>query len=241
MCGRYVATTPPSLLAERFGAQEVVDEEEAGEAASPRWNVAPSTRVWAVVTSRSSGMRRVGPFRWGLVPNWAKDPSVGNRMINARAEKLRTSSAYKRALQRRRCIVPADAFYEWRRSPSGRGKKQPFLIRRRDGEPLAFAGLWDLWRPRDEPEAEPVRSCTIITTEADELVGRVHDRMPVVLSRRHWDGWLDPGNEDLDVVSGLLVPVPALELEMFPVSPEVNDVRNDGPGLTLPLEGHEAV
>lgn len=238
MCGRYVATTPPSLLAERFGADEVVDEDEAGEAASARWNVAPTTKVWALATSRSSGTRRLGPFRWGLVPNWAKDPSVGNRMINARVEKLRTGAAYKRALQRRRCIVPADAFYEWRRGPSGRGRSQPFLIRRRDGEPMAFAGLWDLWRPPDDPEAHPLRSCTIITTEANELVGRVHDRMPVMLSRARWEGWLDPGNEDLDVVSGLLVPTAAEELEMFPVGPEVNDVRNDSPELALPLEGH---
>ena len=103
---------------------------------------------------------------------------------------------------------------------------------------MAFAGLWDLWRPPDDPEAHPLRSCTIITTDANELVGRVHDRMPVMLSRPRWEGWLDPGNEDLDVVSGLLVPTAAEELEMFPVGPEVNDVRNDSPGLALPLDGH---
>jgi len=241
VCGRYVAATPPALLAERFGAQEVVGEEEAAEAASPRWNVAPTTKVWAVAASRSAGTRRLGPFRWGLVPNWAKTPTVGNRMINARTESVTTSPAYKRALQRRRCIVPADAFYEWRRRPSGRGRTQPFLIRRRDGEPMAFAGLWDLWRPHDDPRAEPLRSCTIITTGANDLVGRVHDRMPVMLSREHWDAWLEPGTEDLEVVSGLLVPSPARELEMFPVGTAVNDVRNEGPELALPLEGHEAV
>jgi putative SOS response-associated peptidase YedK len=175
------------------------------------------------------------------VPNWAKEPSVGNRMINARVETLRTSAAYKRALQRRRCILPADAFYEWRRSPSGRGPKQAFLIRRRDGAPMAFAGLWDFWRPRDDPEAEPVRSCTIITTAADELVGPVHDRMPVALTPERWDAWLDPSSEDLDVVSGLLVPTAAGEMEMFPVGSGVNDVRNDGPELALPLEGHGPV
>jgi len=241
MCGRYVSTTPPSLLAERFGAEEIVAEEEAGEASSPRWNVAPSTKVWAVATSRSGGTRRLGAFRWGLVPNWSKDPSAGYRMINARVEKLKTSAAFKRALQRRRCIVPADAFYEWRRGPSGRGRKQPFLIRRCDGAPFAFAGLWDLWRPADDPEAELLRSCTIITTEANQLVARVHDRMPVALPAERWDAWLDPGNEDIHAMSGLLVPVPAEEMEMFPVGLDVNDVRNDGPELALPLEGHEAV
>ena len=235
MCGRFIATAPVSALAEHFLVEEIkVAEDEV----PPRYNVAPTLDVLAVAESRSSGgVRRLGTFRWGLVPSWAKDLTIGSKLINARAESVAEKPAFRKALQRRRCIIPADAFYEWQR-PAGGGKnakKQPFVIRRRDGDPLAFAGLWEAWNDPGDPDAEWVRTCTIVTTTANELVGRLHDRMPVILPKPVWDVWLDTGLEDAAAVHALLVPSPAEDLEAYPVSTEVNDVRNDGPSLADPL------
>jgi len=230
VCGRFTSTTPPAVLAERFGVEEVRIEEEF----TPRWNVAPSLGVLAVAPSRSAGRRRLGTFRWGLVPSWAKDPSVGNRMINARAEGIATKAAFRKALARHRCIIPADAFYEWKRvGPKGR---QPYAVSRRDGDPLALAGLWEMWHDPDDLDGPPLRSCTIVTTEANELLSPVHDRMPVVLPPGAWDTWLDPAVEDLNVVKGLLVPLPSSDLAMWPVRPLVNRVDHEGPELVEPLD-----
>jgi putative SOS response-associated peptidase YedK len=208
-------------------------------------DVAPTQDVYAVATRRAKEdgekpRRQLGAFRWGLIPNWAKEASIGNKMINARAEGIDTKSAFKRALTRRRCIIPADAFYEWqvREDSAQPGKKRgrlPYVVRHKDGSPLAFAGLWEFWRPPDDPTAEPIRSCVIITTEANELLAPIHDRMPVILPPEAWDRWLDPANDDLTAIKGLLVPAPAAGFEAYPVSNRVNGVANEGPELIEPL------
>jgi putative SOS response-associated peptidase YedK len=232
MCGRYVSSTPVGVLAERFEVEDVRAPDLGA-----RFNVAPTDEVYAVAEGKD-GTRRLGTFKWGLVPFWAKDPKVGNRMINARVETLQ--SKFKRTLERRRCIIPADGFYEWQERPEGQ-KKQPFFIHGKDGAPLAFAGLWEVWHDPEEPDAEPLRTCSIITTDANQVVARTHDRMPVMLAPDAWAGWLDVDQHDLDVIEGLLVPAAPTELEVYPVSTDVNSVKNDGAHLVEPLEGHEPV
>lgn len=237
MCGRYTSTSAPADLAKAFAVDDVkVDELPV------RYNVAPTQDVYAVAERRPKEAgekvrRQLGAFRWGLVPSWAKDPAVGNKMINARAEGIATKAAYKKALVRRRCIIPADAFYEWqvRSAPGRKNSKLPYVIRHRDGSPLAFAGLWEFWRPPGDPDAEPIRSCVIITTEANELLAPVHNRMPVILPPDAWDKWLDPTVDDVTGLRRLLVPAPAEDFEAFPVSTLVNDVAHEGPDLVIPL------
>ena len=234
MCGRFTSRTPATDLAEYFGVDEVVATDLGA-----RFNVAPTDDVYAVAESHDGTTRRLGTFRWGLIPFWAKDEKVGARMINARVESLVDKPAFRRPFERRRCIIPADGFYEWERVSASR--KQPWYIRRLDGKPLAFAGLWDSWRPPGGDDAageEParLRSCVIITGEPNERVARLHDRMPVVLPPEAWDAWLDPANHDVASLQGLLVPAPAELFELVAVSTAVNDVRNDGPELIEPAE-----
>jgi putative SOS response-associated peptidase YedK len=226
MCGRFTSKTPASDLAEWFGVDEVVAPDLGA-----RFNVAPTDETYAV--AESGGVRRLGPFRWGLVPFWAKDLKIGAKMINARAEGLLDSNAFRRSFERRRCIVPADGFYEWERTGSKR--KQPRYITTRDGSPLAFAGLWDSWRPTKDSD-ERVRSCTIVTGPPNDRVAELHDRMPVVLPREVWDAWLDPDNDDVGALQGLLVAAPSELFELVPVSTAVNTVTNDGPALIEPVE-----
>jgi putative SOS response-associated peptidase YedK len=232
MCGRFVSASPPDQIAAYFSATEYPEE-----ALEPNWNVAPTGDVYVVL--ESGGVRRVSTRHWGLVPFWAKDVKIGNRMINARAESVATSGAFKRAFAKRRCLIPADGFYEWQRVP-GRRTKQPYHVHRPDGEPFAFAGLWEVWRPKDEaggdaPEGEVLRSTTIITTDANEAMRRIHDRMPVILPPSAWDEWLDPENDDIEALGKLLVPAPAALTILQPVSTEVNNVRNQGPQLIDPV------
>ena len=219
-------------MAAFFAAEEVKTEE-----LPLRYNVAPSQLVYAIAERRRTDdqpHRQLGSFRWGLVPSWAKDPSIGNRMINARAETLSSRNAYKRALVRHRCIIPADAFYEWQiRELEGKRQKAPYVIRRRDGSPLAFAGLWEVWH---DAEDQPLRTCVIITTEANRLLAPIHDRMPVVLPPDAWDEWLDPENQDVSRLQKLLVPAPAKEFEAYEISTLVNNVRHEGPDLIEPIE-----
>jgi putative SOS response-associated peptidase YedK len=222
VCGRFTTRTPPDELARRFGVDVVVAPDLGA-----RYNIAPTLDVYAV--AEVAGERRLGALRWGLVPPWAPDPSVGSRMINARAERVAGAPAYRRALRRRRCLVPADGFYEWRR---GSGRPAPHLVRRVDGAPLALAGLWERWRP---PSGGPdLVTCTIVTTEANATVASLHDRMPVVLAPEHWDAWLDPAADDVEALQALLVPAPAGDLEVVRAHPDVGDVRNDGPWLLEP-------
>ncbi len=239
MCGRFVSASPPDEFARYFDAA-------APEALlEPSYNVAPTNDVYAVLND--GGVRRLDAFHWGLVPPWAKDPKVGSRMINARAETLATKNAYKPAFKRRRCLIPADGFYEWKKLP-GTKRKQPQFIHRADGERMAFAGLWEVWRgPKraeesdkgaegDKPAGkggEPLRSCTIITTTPNETLAPIHDRMPVILPESAWDEWLDPTNDDLDTLGKLLVPAPASIVTAHAVFTQVNSVRNKGAELIV--------
>ena len=232
MCGRYVAATPVDKLAEQFLVEEVkVAVHEAS------FNVAPTDEVLAVAVGRD-GARQLGSFRWGLVPSWAKDTTVGSRMINLRSETVSEKPSFRRTLSRRRCILPADGFYEWKAMGKGR-KKQPFFVRARDGSVLAIAGLWEVWKPQGEEDADWLRTCTVITTEPNDVVRPIHDRMPVILPPAAWDTWLDQSNQDPDDLAKVLVPAPGDLLEAYPVGFDVNDVRNDGDHLVTPLEGHE--
>ncbi len=198
----------------------------------PNYNVTPRADVPVVADSR--GHRVLDLVRWGLVPSWAKSMAVGDRMINARAETLLTSNAYRRPFEQRRCIVPADGFYEWQ-TIEGRKQRQPWFVRRRDGEPIAFAGLWSIWHDRRlGAEAPRVRTCTIITTTPNDLMREIHDRMPAMLQETAWDTWLDAENHDVETLGKLLVPAPADELERWPVSTLVNKPVNNGPELIVP-------
>lgn len=228
MCGRFVSATPPDQIAQYFGVEEVSET-----LIEPNYNVAPSTDVYTVLETRE-GVRRLEPVHWGLVPFWAKELKVGNRMINARCETLAEKNAYKRAFAKRRCIIPVDGFYEWQKRP-GHKTKQPYYIERADGEPLAFAGLWEIWRGPSGDD-EPFPSVTIITGPANEKMAAIHDRMPIVLPPSTWDTWLDRDVDDLDRLGGFLVPAPAELITLRPVSTEVNNVRNRGPHLTDPVE-----
>ena len=229
MCGRYVSSTPPDEIARYF------DAELTTEAAIPAsYNVAPTDDIYVVL--EDGGVRQVAAHHWGLVPFWAKSPAIGSRMINARAEGIETKNAFRGALKRQRCLIPADGFYEWRKT-TGEKVKQPFFIHRPDGEPLAFAGLWEEWKgPDREGGAERLRSATIITTTPNELMATIHDRMPVILPPSAWDAWLDPTNAEVATLGKLLVPAPSGVLEMHPVSRDVGNVRNDGPYLIEPIE-----
>ncbi len=215
MCGRFTLTTGISELQGRFGF--VMD----GAAPEPRYNIAPTQPVLAVV---NDGVRRGEMMRWGLVPPWAKDLRIGSRMINAVSETAADKPAFRNAFQRRRCLVLADGFFEWRRE----GKQRtPLYFFQKSGQPMAFAGLWESWQP---PGGEPVRSCAILTTAANEFMAPVHHRMPVILSAETEPLWLDPLTESPDILEPLLVPAPPEFLEAREVSPMVNNVRNEGPG-----------
>ncbi len=200
----------------------------SGMAWRPRYNIAPTQEVLAVVEDERG--RRIEPRRWGLIPSWASDPQIGNRLINARAETLFERPAFREAARRRRCLIVADGFYEWQRRPDGR--KVPFYIRRRDGGLFGMAGIWEEWQ---SPEG-PVRTCAIVTVEANDLLAPIHPRMPAILSPRRYDAWLDPRNaRAADLVSLLLEPYPPEELECYPVSRSVNRAEYDGPECVRPL------
>lgn len=226
MCGRYVSAAPVEDLAKYFSATTPEHTLEAN------FNVAPTTDVYAV--RANEGERSLAAMRWGLVPFWAKDLKIGSRMINARSETVAEKPAFRRAFAKRRCLLPADGFYEWQKI-EGQKAKQPFLIHRVDEEPLVFAGLYEFWHPKDDEgndivDAELVVSCTILTTAANETMAPVHDRMPVMLAPRVWDDWLDPAS-DHEFIASLMVPAPESLLTMYPVSTAVNSVRNNGSEL----------
>ncbi len=231
MCGRFVSATSPEDLARFF--QTPLPEVEL----PPRYNIAPTADIYACVENREKS-RRLEVFRWGLVPFWAKDPSVGQRMINARAETLTKRNAYRRAYKNHRCLVPADGFYEWRKPAKGSGlkRKQPYFIHRPDGEPIAMAGLWESWRGPDRDSDEALFTVTLITTDANDELAVIHDRTPAIIEPENFEEWLDPENHDTDSLSELLGPVPPGELEAYPVTPRVGSVRNDGPELIQPWE-----
>jgi putative SOS response-associated peptidase YedK len=217
MCGRFTQERPASELAEIFGAEPLVEDPGA------HYNVAPTDEALVVV--QRDERRAVTAYRWGLIPHWATAAKVGSRMINARAETITVSPAFRDAFVRKRCIVPVESFYEWKRDGTIR---QPYRIVRRDGEPLALAGLWAGWR---EPDTGAVRrTFSIVTTTPNEAVAALHDRMPAVLERKTWDRWLDPRPANPSELMGLLAPSEA-DLEIYAVGRDVNDVRRDGPEL----------
>jgi putative SOS response-associated peptidase YedK len=234
MCGRYASSRRPDDLVEEFGIVETRVEEPL----PPDWNVAPTKDVYAVVQRDE---RQLRTLRWGLVPSWAKDPSIGNRMINARMETVAEKPAFRRAFEKRRCLLPADGYYEWYETEEltskGKPKKQPFFIRPKDGGVLAMAGLYEIWRDPTRAEDDPHRfrwTCTVITTDAADDLGRIHDRMPLMVEPDRWATWLDPESPRDDLL-GLLVPAAPGRLEAFPVSAAVGNVRNNGPELVEPL------
>lgn len=247
MCGRYTTTMDPETLYGLFQAEPEETDPPAvgrygGDAPRPRYNIAPTTDN-PVIRVRAIGdeppKRRLELLHWGLVPSWAKDPSVGNRMFNARAESVPEKPAFRRALEKRRCLVPASGFFEWKKTGTAGRKaaKQPFYITPEDGSVMAFAGLWEYWRPRHpgdgEEPGDPIVSYTILTTDAVGEMADIHDRMPLVLPAVDWDSWLDPSST-AEQIDGLLVP-PAADLvrglEFRPVDPRVGNVNNDDPTL----------
>ena len=234
-----MSSSSSQRIAEFFGAAF------EGEQIEANFNVAPTNDVYAVVNAKD-GTRELTTFRWGLVPSWAKDVKIGSKMINARAETIAEKPAFKGLFRKHRLIVPMDGFYEWRAggdtlTKAGKPAKTPMFIHRRDGEPLAVAGLWASWRDPGAPvdaetgEAVWLHSCTVITTEANDTMRPVHDRMPVLLPRRAWAEWLDPANQDMVALQRLLVPAPNDLLTMHEVSTAVNNVRNKGAELAEPV------
>ncbi len=246
MCGRYASSRRPEDLAEEFEIDTARLGETVADPLPADFNVAPTKEVYAVVdrppTAERAPARQLRVLRWGLVPFWAKDPSVGNRMINARVETVTDKPAFRQAFAKRRCLLPADGYYEWypteQRTKAGKPMKQPFFIRPQDGSVMAMAGLYEIWRDPTRDEDDPQRfrwTCTIITTSAEDAVGRIHDRMPMLVERARYADWLDPAAGDARDLRDLLVPAAPGRLEAFPVSTQVNSVRNNGPELCEPL------
>ena len=252
MCGRYASAKNAAALIEEFE----VDDAKVDKELSADYNVAPTKEVYAVLSRKSGDEdaatvdRQLRIVKWGLVPSWAKEPSIGSRMINARSETLADKPAFRRAYVKRRCLIPADGYYEWytptgeavEKTSKGKPKKQPFYIHRADGRSLAMAGLYEWWhdkiRDRDDPDAW-LLTATIITTEATDAVGRIHDRMPVVIAHDDWARWLDPDVSDRTAVDAMMRPALSTTLQAFPVSVRVNNVRNNGPELVEPLPPDE--
>jgi putative SOS response-associated peptidase YedK len=225
MCGRYSLTTAPEALRRLFDFDNLPN-------LAPRYNIAP-TQLAPVVRLRDGGpARELVLLRWGLIPSWAKDASIGSKMINARADTAADKPAFRAAFRARRCLVPADGFYEWR---SEDGRKQPFRIGFKGGAAFAFAGMWESWTVRDGPEAgSVVESYTILTTEANDKLRPIHERMPVILPPAAYAGWLDPATPP-ESARALLQPHPAEPMAFYRVSTRVNNVRNDDPGCIEPL------
>ena len=250
MCGRYASARSRIELLDEFTVQRA----RVDEPLKPDYNVAPTKPVYAVMTRKprsdtaksdksedeAAPRRELRVVRWGLVPSWAKDLSIGSRMINARAETVNEKPAFRKAFASRRCLLPADGYYEWQPPAAGtKGPKQPYFICRPDHGVLAFAGIYELWRDRsiaaDDPAAWLWTAAVITTTAPDEL-GEIHDRMPMVIDRASWADWLDPANTDTADVRALLAPAASSGLISYPVSVAVNSVRNNGPELVREAE-----
>jgi len=224
MCGRFSQTATLTTITRRFGVQTPRAESAAW---TPHYNIAPTQTV---VVVGDDGQRYLTEMHWGLIPSWAQDPAIGNRMINARAETVATKATFRVALRKRRCLVVADGFYEWQKRVRS---KQPFYIVLKSREPFGFAGLWESWT---SPDGKEIKSCTIITTEANELLKPIHDRMPVILTHEAEAIWLDPTIQEAASLLPLLKPYPAEEMEAHPVSTKVNNPSHDCPECALPLQ-----
>lgn len=222
MCGRFTLQIPSAILSDIFGLIEV-------PTFPARYNIAPTQQV-AIIRADANQQNRLNLVHWGLIPSWAKDKSVGNHMINARAETVLEMPAFRHAIRYRRCLIPASAFYEWRKEGD---KKIPLYIRLKDGSPMAFAGLWESWK---SPEGETIESCSIITTAANKFMEPIHVRMPVILHPQEYEHWLDRELNDPAKLQSLYQPYPADTMEAYEVSTAVNNPRNDTPELILPIQ-----
>lgn len=216
MCGRFTLIQTAEAIEDIFDIENTLDLE-------PQYNIAPTQMVVAVLHPSESDERMLQHLRWGLIPGWAKDGSIGSKLINARAETIAEKPSFRLAFKRRRCLVVADGFYEWQRQDS---KKQPFYFHLQDKKPFGFAGLWEQWQSKD---GETIASCTIITTEANELMQPIHDRMPVILKQEDYDLWLDPEVQTPGKLQPLLQPYPTEAMAVYPVSTIVNSPRNNTP------------
>ena len=225
MCGRYSLKTPADTLAKHFRLAKA-------PSLSSRFNIAPSQPIAIVRIHVPQENRECVMVRWGLIPSWAKDPSIGNKMINARAETISEKPAFREALARSRCLVPADGYYEWQRQGRMGQRKQPFYIRIRDGRPFAFAGLWERWV---EPDGKVIATCAILTTEPNKSLKEIHERMPVILGPKDYDQWLDPYIRQAALLQSLFRPYPQEEMTAYPVSLRVNDPNHDDAGCIEPL------
>jgi putative SOS response-associated peptidase YedK len=221
MCGRFTLTVSPEQLQDQFGLSQPPPPDLV-----PRYNIAPSQAVAVVPNSEA---RKLEIFQWGLIPSWAKDPKIGNKLINARAETLAEKPSFRTALKRRRCLVVADGFYEWKKDGA---RKIPMYIQIEDGRPFGFAGLWEVWQP---PDGSLLKTCTIITTEPNELTATIHNRMPAILPPEAYDAWLKPGELPAEEVLPLLRPYDARRMKATPVSTRVNSPSVDSPECILPL------
>lgn len=224
MCGRFTLTADINTIQEAFPWVDI----PAGMA--PRYNIAPTQPVAVVV---NDGRNRLDHYVWGLIPSWSKDPSIGSRLINARAETLAEKPSFRSAFRRRRCLILADGFFEWKKSTDTAGKavKIPTYIQLADGKPFAFAGLWENW---NGPDGSQILSCTIITTQPNPLTATIHDRMPVILPQQALNRWLEPGEANPEKLADLLVPYPAEAMRAYPVSSLVNNPANDLPATVKP-------
>ena len=219
MCGRFTLFSTYETIIQRFRIESAIDEADY----QTSYNIAPSQQVAAVINDGSKN--RLGYLRWGFIPSWAKDESVGYKMINARAETLSEKRSFKKAYHKQRCLIVADSFYEWRRMEEG---KVPFCIKLKSSEPFGFAGLWESWQ---SPEVKIIHSCAIITTNANEAVSSVHDRMPVILKREEEKSWLNPKLHDTQILNQLLAPYKSEEMDIYQVSKDVNSPRNNSARL----------
>lgn len=221
MCGRFTLTQSAETIAEVFELDEV-------PRFVPGYNIAPTQPVPSIRASKA-GKREFDYLYWGLIPSWSKDPTMGARMINARAETVTEKPSFRTAFKRRRCLIVADGFYEWRKTGS---KKQPYYFHLDQHQPFGFAGLWEHW----QGGGDEIQSCTILTTTANETMSSIHDRMPVILHPQDYDLWLDPTIESAERLYPLLRPYPDIEMHHYPVSTTVNSPQNDSPACIVPLE-----
>lgn len=227
MCGRFVLMTVGRELAERFQLMET-------PSLVPRYNVAPTQQIAVIRSETETGRRRLGMLKWGLIPFWAKDVSIGSKMINARSETVAEKPAFRAAFKHRRCLIPADGFYEWK---TEQGIRQPFFVYMADGKPFAFAGLWEMWK---DPDGNPVESCTILTTDANALLLPIHDRMPAILSPEEYGEWLSRDIKDVSRLKALLHARAPEEMALRRANPKVNSPSYEGPEcLQAPRQGSE--
>jgi putative SOS response-associated peptidase YedK len=226
MCGRFVLMTVGRDIAEHFQLSEEPELE-------PRYNIAPTQMVAVVRLDPETTRRELRLVKWGLIPSWAKDTSIGSRLINARAETVADKPAFRAAFKYRRCLVPADGFYEWKRVER---KRQPYFFGSADKKPFAFAGLWERW---EGPDGEAIESCTVLTTDSNELLRPIHDRMPVILKVEDYDLWLDPTVKKPELLKPLLKPYPSEEMTGHPVTSKVNKAAYEGPDCIKPVDMDE--